>query len=93
MKKIIFLKTLLVIFILFPLFTSGYQPAPVDFEFNSEGEVFGTLEDGSEFSQTNIYSSPRIQKFTWRGGSWYVSDKGIIEASSDLEALLIHINS
>lgn len=92
MKKIIFLNILLLILIFLPATISAHQPAPAQFEVNSDGEVFGVLEDGSKFSQINVYSSPRIQKFSWSGGFWYVSDKGIIEASSNLEALLIHIN-
>lgn len=62
---------------------------PTEFWFNEEGECFGTLEDGTEFSQVNIFSDPRIQKFCWTE-CWYISDKGIIEAESDLQALSIY---
>ncbi len=83
----------LLLLIFSPLLSFASQPAPADFEVNSEGEIFGNLEDGTDFSQTNIYSEPRIQKFTWEKDSWYVSNKGIIKADSDLQALSIYLNS
>ncbi len=75
-----------------PLMGLANHPAPKDFQVNSEGEIFGKLEDGSKFSQTNIFSEPRIQKFTWEDGFWYVSDKGIIYADGDMEALSTYLS-
>ena len=70
----------------------AYQPKPVSFEFNSEGEAFGLLEDGTRFSQMNVAVDLgiRLQKFCWQE-CWYISDKGIIEVESDIQALSIYL--
>jgi len=78
----------LLIFLALPVQAS--DPRPVSFRVTEDGEVFGTLEDGTHFSQTNISASFRIQKFQWEGGFWYVTDKGIIEAKNDREAILLY---
>lgn len=71
---------------------SAYQPKPVDFWLNNEGEAFGILEDGTSFSQTNIVNNfTRLQKFCWNEGFWYISEKGVIEAENDLQALSIYL--
>ncbi len=71
----------------------AYQPKPVDFWFNQEGEAFGTLEDGTSFSQINIATDLgiRLQKFQWGDLFWYVSDRGVIYADCDLQALSIYL--
>jgi len=88
------MKTIIIlIFLSIPLAVVAYQPRPVDFWFNSEGEAFGTLEDGTTFSQTNVAADfTRLQKFCWAEGCWYVSDKGVIEADYDLQALSIYLS-
>jgi hypothetical protein len=85
-------KLILTILLILPLNVLAYQPKPIDFSFNEDGEVFGMLEDGTSFSQINIFDEPRIQKFCW-SECWYVSDKGIINTNSDLNALSIYFNS
>jgi len=76
---------LLIALFLHPIFT--------DFWFNPQGECFGTLSDGTTFSQINIWEEPRIQKFCWTEDCWFVSDIGAIWAGSTLEALSIYFNS
>jgi hypothetical protein len=93
MKKIKFWRFFLFTLIFSPLLSFASQPAPADFEVNSKGEIFGKLEDGTDFSQVNVYKEPKIQKFSWEEGSWYVTDKGIIKADSNLQALSIYLNS
>ena len=70
------------------------HPKPADFWRNSEGETFGILEDRSKFSQTNVATDLgiRLQKFQWREGFWYISDKGAIEADYDLQAFSIYLS-
>lgn len=77
--------------LLIPLISFSAQPAPTSFEFNENGEVFGELEDGSKFSQTKISSELKIQKFEWDEGFWYITDQGIIEAESDLDAVIKYL--
>ena len=90
-------KLLILLLLILPLSVfacySDYMPKPASFEFNSEGEAFGLLEDGSPFSQVNVAVDLgiRLQKFSWREGSWYVSDKGVIEADYDLQAFSIYL--
>ncbi len=81
----------LLLFLFLPFFGSAH-PAPSSFVVSSNGEVTGKLEDGSEFSLLNIFADPAIQKFSWAEGFWYVSDRGIIEAENDLEALYIYFS-
>lgn len=79
------MKTITILLLLLILY-------PISFWFNTEGESFGTLSDGSSFSQVNIANSfTRLQKFCWQE-CWYVSDKGIIEAEYDLQALSIYLS-
>ena len=87
------MKYLLILLLLIPISVIAYQPKPISFEFNSEGEVFGILEDGTQFSQTNIATDLgiRLQKFQWSEGFWYISNKGIIEADYDLQAFSIYL--
>ena len=88
------MKTLIILLLLIiPIGAMAYQPKPVDFYFNQDGEAFGMLEDGSTFSQTNVVIDPRIrlQKFQWGSMFWYISDKGVIFADSGLQALSIYL--
>jgi len=87
MKKIFFLS---VVAIIFPLFIFADQPKPTYFRVTSDGEIFGLLEDGTPFRQVNIEADFRLQKFSWSGGSWYISSVGIIEADDDDEAIYTH---
>ena len=70
---------------------NGYQPPVADFtEVN--GEFYGTLTDGTPFSQTNVVNDiTRLQKFVLQDAYWYISDKGEIWADNDLQALSIYL--
>lgn len=70
---------------------SGYQPPVATFE-EINGEFYGTLTDGTPFSQTNVVNDiTRLQKFTLQDAYWYISDKGEIWADNDLQALSIYL--
>lgn len=62
--------------------------APVENFTVVDGETYGTLTSGVVFTQKNVAgSSIRLQRFEMEEVRWYVSDKGIIHAESDLQAL------
>jgi len=87
------MKHTILILLLLPIMGFAYQPRPIEFWLNDQDEAFGTLEDGTTFSQTNVATDLgiRLQRFQWAEGYWYVSDKGIIEAESDLQAFSIYL--
>ncbi len=106
MKLFILLLLLLLLLTPFSVIAdicSGSQPKPKTFSVNVDGEIFGILEyeDNSTttFSQINMSADsklfpglgPRLQKFQWLCGSWYVSDKGAIEADYDIQAFSIYL--
>ena len=88
------MKLFILLLLLIPISVLAYQPRPVSFEFNTEGEAFGILEDGSEFSQTNVATDLgiRLQRFQWGEEFWYVSDKGVIYADYDMQAFSIYLS-
>jgi hypothetical protein len=62
--------------------------APVENFTVVDGETYGTLTSGVVFTQKNVAgSSIRLQHFQMEEVSWYVSDKGVFEAESDIQAL------
>ena len=66
---------------------------PVSFERDLEGNFFGYTQTGKSFSQINIENSLniRLQKFSIDEAFFYVSDRGIITANSDIVALSIYL--
>ena len=67
--------------------------APVA-SFESHGEGFtGILESGVTFTIKPILSDPSIKlhRFQMEKTYWYVSDKGKIDAESDIQALSIYM--
>ena len=74
----------------------SYQYPPKTF-IVTEGGAYGELENGVEFSQTNIVNNyTKLQKFQLQDAWWYISDKGIIGYGlgiNDLEALSIYLAS
>ena len=66
--------------------------APVaHFEQTANG-FQGELTSGIPFTQVNIVNDyTKLQKFTLEDAYWYISDKGIIYADTDLEALSIYL--
>ncbi len=72
----------------------AYHEAPKSFSFDENGQAVGETISGIPFRQRNIVndSNIRLQRFEIGLAYWYVSDKGVIWANSDLEALSIYIS-
>ncbi len=68
--------------------------APVDyFVVNEDGSSWGTLTSGVTFTQGNITNDvTRLQRMQLEEAFWYVSDKGVIYADSDTQALSIYLS-
>ena len=68
--------------------------APVDyFVLNEDGSSWGVLTSGVTFTQKNVANEfTRLQRFQMEDVYWYVSDKDIIYADSDLEALSVYLS-
>lgn len=76
--------------------TSPYCKAPVDwfaYTNNDREDFYGQLTSGALFNQFNITNElgVRLQKFVLEEAFWYVTDKGVIYADSDLQALSIYL--
>ncbi len=71
-----------------------YHEAPAEFAVSADGEAYGRTVSGIAFSQTNVTtnSAVRLQRFSIGSAFWYVSDHGVIWATSDLEALSIYLS-
>lgn len=75
-------------------FFSSYQSQPVWFTQDSNGGFYGEMADGMKFTQkpiTNVFSL-RIHKFSIGEAYFYMSDKGLINAESDLAAISIYFS-
>lgn len=72
------------------LFSYHYKPAT--FSLATNGGFTGTLENGTNFTQTPIITDPsvRLHKFTIDDAYFYISDKGTFQASSNIVALSIY---
>ena len=67
--------------------------APVENFTVVDGETYGTLTSGVVFTQKNVAgSSIRLQHFQMEDVSWYVSDRGVIEAEGDIQALSVYLS-
>ena len=67
--------------------------APVENFTVVDGETYGTLTSGVVFTQKNVAgSSIRLQHFQMEDVSWYVSDRGVIEAESAIQALSVYLS-
>lgn len=74
------------------LFTSEHD-RPVSLYQDGSGGFFGYTENGFRFTQqpvTNEFGI-RLHKFTIDEAYFYMSDKGLIEANSDLAAISIYL--
>jgi hypothetical protein len=74
------------------IWTSTHD-APVTISLDSDGNFFGTTATGKLFSQVRIENSlnVRLQKFAIDEAFYYISDRGIINAQSDVVALSIYL--
>lgn len=68
--------------------------APVDtFIVEENGEAWGHLTNGIPFTQKNIINDyTRLQRFQMENYFYFVTDRGTIEAESDLEALSVYLS-
>ncbi|MBA4307011.1 MAG: hypothetical protein C0429_09780 [Sphingopyxis sp.] len=68
--------------------------APVDyFVVEENGESWGFLTSGVQFTQRNVSNElgARLQRFQLEDAYWFVTDKGVIEATTETEALSIYL--
>lgn len=73
-------------------FFSSYQNQPAWFEVAEDGSAKGETVGGEYFTQVNISNDRglKLQKFSIGKAFFYVSDKGLIKANSDLSAVSIY---
>lgn len=74
--------------------TSPRCTAPVDwFVVNDDGSAWGQLESGITFTQLNVSNQlgVRLQKFIIEDAYWYITDRGVIYADGDIEALSVYL--
>ncbi len=66
---------------------------PVSFTRDAAGNFEGYTATGKRFTQINIENalSIRLQKFSIDQAFFYISDRGVIEANSDIVALSIYL--
>jgi len=74
-------------------FITGYHDRPLSFSEDKYGNFSGVTESGKTFTQTYVTStiSVRLQKFSVDKIEFYISDRGIIKAENDIEALSIYL--
>ena len=74
------------------IWTSTHD-TPVSVYLDEYGNFYGETETGKMFRQTRIENSLsiRLHKFSIDEAFWYVSDRGIIEAPSNVVALSIYL--
>jgi len=67
---------------------------PVYFAQDGKGGFFGQTETGKQFTQRVITNdlNVRLHKFTIADYSFYISERGIINAQSDTAALSIYFS-
>jgi hypothetical protein len=65
---------------------------PVTFMTDGRGGFYGVTKNGYSYTQTVIENSAgiKLHKFTLVDLSFYISDVGVIEATSDTKALYIY---
>jgi multidrug efflux pump len=71
-----------------------YREAPAEFSVDASGNATGATVSGMPFRQYGIANGYgiRLQKFEIGLAYWYVSDRGVIWANSDLEALSVYLS-
>lgn len=79
-------------------FTSIHNPildeVPAWFKADGQGGFYGETETGLAFTQHAIVTnnSVRLHKFSIASDFFYITDRGVIEAGDDLEALSIYFS-
>ena len=76
-------------------FWSSEHDQPLSFSRDSWGNFYGVTVSGKFFAQVHIDNDfgIRLQKFSIDQAYFYVSDRGIIRADTDLVALSIYLSS
>lgn len=74
-------------------FWNSTHDLPISFTIDSLGNVSGFTATGKRFTQTNVENSTtvRLQRFSIDEAFFYISDKGIIKAQSDVAALSMYL--
>lgn len=72
----------------------AYHEAPASFSVDESGDTLGATVSGIPFRQYSIASNYgiRLQRFEIGLAYWYVSDRGVIWAESDLAALSVYLS-
>jgi hypothetical protein len=67
--------------------------APAWLMSDSLGGFYGETETGLSFTEQTVVNdfSIKLHKFTVSDTFWYITDKGVIEAVNDLEAISIYL--
>lgn len=75
-------------------FWESEHDQPLSFSRDSWGNFYGVTVTGKFFSQVNVDNQfgVRLQKFSIDQAYFYVSDRGIITAQSDIVALSIYLS-
>ena len=75
-------------------FTEAVHDRPQEFTQDAAGNFFGVTATGKAFTQQYVTTSiaVRLQRFTIDEVSFYVSNQGIINASSDIQALSVYLS-
>jgi hypothetical protein len=76
------------------VFFTSYQAPPAWWQQDGQGGFFGQTTHGDTFSQRQVFisgSTVRLHQFTVGDASFYISDRGIILASSDMLALSMYL--
>lgn len=76
-------------------FWTSEHDKPVSVTQDALGNFFGTTVTGKQFGQIIIENSfsIRLQKFSIDEAFFYISDRGIIKASTDITALSIYLTT
>jgi hypothetical protein len=74
-------------------FIDAQHDAPKSFSLDSSGGFYGITHSGKYFTQQPVINNLniRLHKFAIDEASFYMSDKGLISAPSDLVALSIYL--
>jgi len=75
-------------------FETSYHDRPLSFDEDEFGNFRGVTETGKVFTQTYVAIAipNRLQKFSIDDVSFYISDRGVIEAENDIEALSVYLS-
>jgi len=75
-------------------FWSSEHDQPVSFTVDEFGNFSGVTLTGKLFTQTNVVNNVniRLQRFAIDEAFFYISDRGVIKATTNMMALSIYLN-